>query len=294
METEKILQYIRETANDEPRDLIPVNGGLSEAEKYKVTLSGCEWMVKITSGDSKRDTWYRKLGKYSTDQMANPKMHRLFIDGNLCLLSTWITGENLEEKLKIATPSQLTDYGIQAASILLHLHKETLEYPQYSKSLTNRIISACNQIDELKLTFPGYKECLAFLIDAAKYHKAEQIGFLHQDIRPENFIVHGDKLILIDFENGSLGERAADFSYLTTMGKSEHHAFSRILIDTYLQNVDDQTFWRDNLLYSTLQVVEYAIWKWKTKGKQTYFQAENLMQQYDAFKSVQPYWWKNI
>lgn len=293
METEQILKYIRQTADAEPQDLIPISGGLSATEKYRVTIGGQKWMAKITAGSAKREAWYRKLSERSNDQLATPRMHKLFDDGNMCLLSPWIEGESLEEKLKDTTHCKLIDYAVQSANILLHLHKESFEYPDYSQLLTNRILSACAQVDKLGLTFPGHRECCSFLLDAAKTHKAEHICFVHQDIRPENFIVNGERLVLIDFENGSLGERAADFAYLTTMGNPEHRAFARVLIDSYLQSVDSRSFWQDNLLYSALQVVEYAVWKWQNKGRQMHLQAENMMRQYDNLKSVQPRWWKD-
>lgn len=294
MHKSKILEYICQTASSEPEYLIPVNGGLSATEKYKAKLNGQEWMVKLTTGNQRRNMWYQELGKRTNEQMATPKMHKLFEDGILCLISPWIVGENLESKLMYAMPSQVRDYGIQAAHILLNLHKKSFEYSEYRKMLLNRINNACNQVSRLGLTFPGYKECCDFLKKTADTCTINHVCFVHKDIRPENFIVQGENLYLIDFDNGSLGERVTDFSYLTTLGRSEHYLFSQAVIETYLETEDSNDFWQKNLLYSILQVVEYAIWKYKTKGKQVYYQAENLIQQYDNFKDIKPYWLKKL
>jgi hypothetical protein len=67
-------------------------------------------MVKILPGNPMRELWYAELNKRSNNQMANPKMHKLFPDGNLCLLSPWIEGECLEKHLQFATKDQIDKY----------------------------------------------------------------------------------------------------------------------------------------------------------------------------------------
>lgn len=294
MDEKQIFEYIYKTTGSEAESLTPVNGGLSATEKYKAKVNGQEWMVKISTGNSTRDMWYRELEKRSNAQMANPKMHKLFEDGTLCLLSPWINGESLEYKLRYATNEQVQNYGIQAAQILCELHKEPFDYPEYSKKFASRVNNACDEVEQLGLNFPGHKQCCSYLKDKIATYSTKHVCFVHKDVRPENFIVKKEKIHLIDFDNGSLGERVADFSYLTTMGGTEFFKFSRVLIEKYLELINDNGFWEKNLLYSTLQVVEYAIWKWKVKGRQVYYQAENLMNQYDNFRAIKPYWWDNI
>lgn len=291
MRTEQILEYIRLTVNEEPDSLESVNGGLTQAEKYKVRFVGKSWMVKILQGDSKRNIWYEELNKRSNDQMANPKFHRLFEDGTLCLVSPWINGENLESCLAECTPEMAQAYGKQAARILLQLHKETVELVPYAQRFYEKTISICEQVESLGLTFPGHNECVAYLRQKVETRKPSAFSFVHRDVRPENFIISDGKLYLIDFDNGSLGEYAADFPYLTTMVRPEQQVFSKALIEAYCHGTDMSAFWEDNLFYSTLQVVDYAIWKWHAKGRQVQLQADNLLYQYDCFSSFIPKWW---
>lgn len=290
MDIIRILDYVCQTAGSVPEELVPVDGGLSKADKYKALLNGREWMVKVVPGTPVRDLWYRELDNRSNDQMANPKMHKLFDDGTLCLLSPWIPGKSLESCLKCAKAEQVEDYGMQAAQILLHLHEIPYSYPEYKQRLSDRVNMACCQVENIGLKFTGHQQCCEFLKKAINVN-FDQVCFVHRDIRPENFIVHDERLHLIDFDNGSLGERATDFSYLTTMGYEEHRAFAKAVIRQYLAAVDSTDFWQKNLFYSTLQVVEYAIWKYQNKGRQMRLQAENLLEQYDNFRQLIPYWW---
>ena len=286
-----VISYIEQTANASPEFIAPVSGGATNVIKCKARISGQSFMAKICPGNPRRELWYAELAKHADTRMANPKMHKLFPDGNLCLLSPWIDGENLEKRLPSATKEQIGRYAVQAADILLQLHKTPVDYPAFGGNLANHLKSICAKVEEYGLTFPGKDAACQFLLHAADTHSADRICFVHKDIRPENFVVQNEKLYLIDFENGSLGEREADFPYLTTMVRPDHHVWAKHLIEYYISEAGNTDFWENNLLYSTLQVADYAIWKWETKKRQVAIQAENLLNQYDGFTKRIPKWW---
>ena len=294
MDEIKVLEYIKQTANATPKYVKPVSGGLTSVIKCKTEICGQTFMVKILPGNSTRDLWYAELNKRCNNQMANPKMHKLFSDGNLCLLSPWITGESLHNRLQFATKEQIDDYAAQASEILLQLHKNPIDYPNYQENLRNRISGLCAKVETYGLTFPGKKTVCDYLMSVAATHTVDHVCFVHKDIRPENFVVQDEKLYLIDFDNGSLGERASDFPYLTTMVWPEHYTFANKLIENYVSKINASSFWQTNLLYSTMQVVDYAIWKWEAKGKQILIQANNLMKQYEGLTKTVPTWWSEF
>lgn len=285
------MEYITQTVGQPPESVEPVSGGLTLVGKYKVTVHGRDWMVKIVPGNANREMWYEALKQRADDRMANPKQFKRFEDGTLCLFAPWIVGDSLETILVNATASEVQAYGKQASELLKKLHSDPIEFPAAGQSMLKRINTACEQVEALKLTFPGHEKCCEFLRQAGEEHVFGKVSILHKDIRPENLIVLNGQLHLIDFENGGVGEPAEDFAYLMTMGRPEHRAFSRALTEYYLQGQDAEKFWQDNLLYSTLQVVEYAIWKWHRKGRQVYHQAKNLMNQYDDLTAGIPKWW---
>lgn len=293
MNQDKIRELITQTAGEQPISLKPVSGGLSDADKFKTRVCGQDWMIKVLPGNTVRDLWYKELAVRSDDRMACPKMHHLFEDGTLCLMSPWIDGESLETRLLRGSKKDLQHFGEQAAEILLKLHQIPFVYPGYEKQLQDRVYRVCAQVEELQLSFPQHEQCCNFLRSSMEKYSVEHVCFVHKDIRPENFVVKDEQLYLIDFDNGSLGERAADFSYLTTMGGEQFFPFSKEILQTYLTEIDFDDFWKKNLLYSTLQVVEYAIWKYQAKGKQVRLQAENLCAQYDGFTRTIPAWWNN-
>lgn len=294
MNQDNIKGLITQTVGEQPDSLEPISGGLSNADKFKARVCGQNWMIKILPGNAVRDLWYKELAVRSDDRMACPKMQHLFEDGTLCLISPWIDGESLETRLLKGNKKDLQRFGEQVAHILLNLHQTPFEYPGYVKQLQDRVYRACAQVEELQLTFPQHEQCCDFLLSSMEKYSADHICFVHKDIRPENFVVKDEQLYLIDFDNGSLGERATDFSYLTTMGGEQFFPFSREVLQTYLTEIDSDEFWQKNLFYSTLQVVEYAIWKYQAKGKQVRLQAENLCVQYDSFKRNIPMWIDDI
>lgn len=288
--TRMLTERIRLTAGAEPELLTPVSGGLSTAEKYKVRINGTEWLAKFTKGTPLRVQWYQELMHRASGQMVNPKAFRLFEDGTLCLLTRWIDGEGLDSRLRSAGPEELRSYGRQAARILLDLHEIPVRFPAYAPRLRERTARACAQARELDLQFPHRETCCEFLSREAERLEISHLCLVHKDIRPENFIIRDEQLYLIDFDNGSLGERATDFSYLTTMGGEEFFPFAGEVLAAYLSQAEAEDFWEKNLFYSTLQVLEYGIWKYRSRGRQMRLQAENLMLQYDDLSERIPLW----
>lgn len=286
-------EQLRLTAGGEPVKVAPVSGGLSASDKFKVRVDGTDWMAKFTPGTPLRLRWYQELEDRSSEQMANAKRFRLFEDGTLCLLSPWIEGESLQDRLRTAGPEMLPLYGQQAAEILLQLHRVPFDYPGYAQQLRQRVASACAQSRELDLSFPHREEICKYLEKETARYETGHLCFVHKDIRPENFIVREDRLYLIDFDNGGLGEPATDFSYLTTMGGTEQFPFAGEVLKAYLSQVDNGDFWEKNLFYSTLQVLEYGIWKFRSRGRQMRLQAENLWEQYAGLTECVPAWMRN-
>lgn len=294
MVSQEVYEIISQTAKSKIETLDNVTGGLSDAIKYKAKINGDFWMVKIFDGTPLRLAWYKELSKLSGGALAVPEMCQLFNENKLCLITPWIEGESLEKKLVTATKSEIANYGVQAADILNTLHSVLISDNSYIERLINRVNNVCKTVEEMNLTFPKRDDCCQFIKNSIKEYAAEDICLVHRDIRPENFIVNNGKLFLFDFDNGGIGEAASDFAYLTTMGAKEHLVFSKEVLSNYLSDNNKQVFWDKNLFYSTLQVMEYAIWKWQIKGKQVYFQADNLIKQYNDFKSNIPAWWKVI
>lgn len=48
------------------------------------------------------------------------------------------------------------------------------------------------------------------------------------------------------------------------------------------------------MIKTILSVLEYAIYKYKTTGRQVHIQAQELMEQYNYFETLIPKWWEKI
>ncbi len=292
MSIDETIALVKKIVGGRVDGIIAVKGGVSGAKTYRAKIEGKEWMVKVLPSGNYRLEWYNQLALRATEKMANPK-YLGEEKGNLCLISPWINGENLEEKLDSLSLSQVDKLGREGGEILSSLHQKEIDYPLYQKAVKDKVCCLINKVNEYGLSFPGKKDCVEFLQKKIKEECKGKIYLTHRDVRPENFILNEKGLYLIDFENGSVGERGSDFVYCTTMGKPEHRRFYHALIEEYLTRVDYKEFWKDNLFYSTMQLLEYAVWKWENREKQVKEQAENLIYQYDNFTSIIPAWWRN-
>lgn len=289
----KIDRYIYSAFKAHARAIEEIKAGCSEAEKYKVKIDNKLWMLKIVKGTSLREMWYRELAKYRGENLIPPKYFHHFNDDVLCLFTPWKEGVILEEYLKSASHSEIENLGKQAANMLLKLHRPKYFFPRYKEHIEQRVEKICDDIKKYSLEFPGNLLCCNFMLDYLKNYSVDSVRLVHRDIRPENFIVSNGNLMLIDFENGGIGEYVEDFSYLTTIIPPEHYNFSEIVLKNYLENINQEEFWNKNMFFSTLKVAEYAVWKFKRSGRQMKYQAENLMKQYNCFSSVYPEWLVN-
>ena len=290
---ERLTQMVSNSVNI----LFPVDQGLSGCSKFKVEMDNRYWMAKIFHSTSNRVLWYKELGKLQGGKLAVPEVVRFSADGVLCLLTPWIDGTGLEDALQEVgnTGIEIKSYAVQAANLIKELHRK--KFPMTAddckKRLMHRIDCACKEAERLKLAFPHVLESIQFLRKAGLERACDDMCFVHMDIRPENFILQNGQLYLIDFDNGGLGESVSDFVYLTTMGPGTHHSFTYYLLNSYWGESIPSEFWEGNLVYSTLQMVEYAIWKYNNRGKQVLHQANNIWNQYDGFTSSVPLWWRD-
>ena len=270
---------------------LEITDGCSGALKYKVSFNGQAWMAKVIKISPDRIQWYQGLAEIREPGLAIPDIYTMPDTSKVLILAPWVSGVRLDSVLGFSDPSVSAKYGRLAALLLKRLHHKSVMDSGYPDRLKARVDRLCSVVMQYELSFPARDVCMDFVKTYVKYIHPMRIAYLHRDIRPENFIVCENTISLIDFDNGSVGESEADFVYLTTMGESKHRAFAKSLILNYLDGCVTNEFWEKNLFYSTLQVMEYAVWKWEVKQKQMLLQAQNLLLQYDCFQSIEPLWW---
>ncbi|MSC86653.1 hypothetical protein EAI89_22965 [Eubacterium sp. am_0171] len=294
MDKNEFCEIFRQLTGARAESCIEITQGNSSALKYKVSSNGHHWMAKMLEASTERIRWYNSLAEIHGLGLAIPDMYITPDESKLLLLSPFINGTGLDSLIEFSNPTIISEYGRQAAMLMKRLHHRTLINDNYSEDLKARVDQICNTVMMHRLSFPGLDACIDFVKSYSAFAHPGKLGALHRDVRPENFVVGEKGLSLIDFENGCVGELEADFVYLTTMGETKHRHFAKSLLLNYMDGCVTSEFWGKNLFYSTLQVMEYAVWKWETKQKQISCQAHNLMIQYNSLKSIEPLWWNEV
>ena len=292
MDKLEMAEIIRTSHGFDIEEITEVSGGISGADKFKVRFDGKNWIAKIVEASEERVRWYEALAQTECEYLAVPRYISALGHNKALCIAPWIDGQMLETVFSSLDSETIQEFGRQTASVLKELHSRKTGITGYEKLLKLKTDRLCSGLNDQCADFPGKDECIKYIQQYAEKIAIDSVACLHRDIRPENIIINNRHVCLIDFDNGMFGEPEADFVYLTTMGDKAHIPFSVAVIRSYLKGCDEQKFWEKNMFYSTLQVMDYTLWKYQRKGRVSKNQVQNLLDQYDHFRSPEPVWMK--
>ena len=255
------LEKISETLRQGIQSAECIAGGKSGARSYKVISSNGTWVAKLFPEKPRMEEWYSLVRSLDQPQLVCARFSKTVGDGEVCTAAEWIEGECLEDHL-LAHPETSFDYGRQAAGLLRILHgkhlDETMLGIPYHEILKNRIRTTIDQIDRCDISLPHFENFRSFLMTAVDDLKWGPVTLIHNDIRPANFMISKDRLFLIDFENGGIGESVQDFASLMTTASAAFYPFTLGFFTEYMQNGLTGDFIPKSLLYSVLHVLRDA------------------------------------
>ena len=169
------FRLIRALISDGSIRISTVGGGISPAGKYRVEAGGRVWMCKCFQAKPRIGEWYALVKAAGCPQLAGAEKWLEDEAGRICVLAPWIDGTELGTYLR-SHPERMEDCGLAAGRLLRRLH-------------------------QIPLTG------VAGIPDG-------KMSLLHNDLKPEHFILRDGRPYLIDFENGSIGDPEADIRRL--------------------------------------------------------------------------------
>lgn len=288
--------------------LSAIGGGLSEDIKVKASCEGREYIVKVIEGHAEHHTykpdravWYQVLGRI---RRGNPGVLGPVWYGaareHVVTVTEWIKGEQLNEYF-VSNPETMVRYGKAVGTLLYELHHQEFVRQMITAKKVKAADKNCRVMDALlqeihehDIVFSGMDQAAAYLEANQGVISEERAGIVHNDIRPENFLLADGQIYIYDFDSGTINDCFADFTYLSAMSQAYYRPFSYAVIMSYFQEAVPMEFWRANLWFCIIKLFDYAVYKYRKKGKMIVNQAENFRETFDDYKNAVPGWWQDM
>ncbi len=285
--------------------LSEVAGGLSDDVKLKAVTDGGSYIVKIVEGkrrktpeNEKRLVWYRALCRANEEdeRIVCPKWFD-FIDNHVVTVTEWVPGISLEEYL-YKNPDEQIKYGKEFGRLLYKIHnfdfvKEGIANSgeRFAPKTIKRVDDLLDCVERLGITFTGIEKVTEYLRENKDVISEDRMGILHDDIRLENVIINGGNISLFDFDSGTIGDCYGDFAYLTALADKDFKVFAYAVIMAYFDGKVPDGFWKVNLYFCMIKLLEYAVFKFNKCGKMIVKQAESCKKIFRDYEEVIPDWW---
>lgn len=303
----KYLPFIDKCFSPVKYVLAEIEAGLSDDVKFRADLNGQSYIVKIVEGrreapyDANRIIWYRALcmANKLDGRIVCPKWFD-YIGDHVVTITGWKRGISLEEYL-YNNPDKMTEYGIEIGKLLHKIHNFGFIKSEIKKSgekfapkILKKVDGLLESVGRLNISFAGIEKVTAYLRENGHVVSEDRAGILHNDVRPENFILDDGGIYIFDFDSGTISDCYADFTYLTVLADKTFRVCAYAAIRSYFGGDIPEDFWRANLYFSLIKLLEYAVYKFKKSGKAVVNQAKNFLEVFNNYDDVIPSWWNEI
>lgn len=274
----------------------PINEGLSPAKKYHVWAGEKQYLLKITP-EALNLQKYKVLREmyFAGIPVVAAINWKFYVEDKMTVLVyNWIPGKNLDAILEKCSESEKQYYGRKTAELIKQMHLFDINEFVEKKNPYALFVRYNFCLMRYRANFPYMREINKYIKKRKRIWKhCERLAFTHQDLRPENILVHQDQLYLIDFETASFADPYSDFVFFVSMQPNYQLEYSYALINAYFENTIPEDFWQWTFFYGAMAVQKYAIWKYRVKRKKVKLQAIHFYELYSGLTSVIPVFWRN-
>lgn len=284
------------------REIVQIDKGWSSDIKYYVKdQNNSEYIVRISDInllESKKIEFNNLLKLKNLDlNISNPIEFGTIHNEYLYMILKWIPGIDLENHIENLSIEQQYQLGRDAGIILRKIH--SLNYEIKDQSWYEIYLNKINR------TIKNYKECeekiefeellIKYIYENLELLKTRNIVFQHGDFHIGNFVLHDDKLGVIDFNRSEYGDPWEEFDrYVFTWRKSEY--FATGLIDSYFDNNVPEDFFKLICLYSARNILASIYWATMFGNEEINtmkYNADLIYDSYNGFTTFIPNWYKS-
>jgi len=278
----------------------PIEKGWSEDKKYCATdAAGTRYLLRVSPAVryENRKALYEILQRVAaTGIPMNLPLDFWADDEGVCMLYSWIDGENLTEDALPALPkTEQYAMGYRAGEILRKIH--TVPAPEdqegWEPRFNRKIDTKIRKYRECGLRFEGDEYVLAYIEQNRHLLKGRPQCFQHGDYHANNMMLEHGELRIIDFDRYDFGDPWEEFNRIVWCAQASPH-FATGMVRGYFEGEPPEELFRLLALYiasNTLSSICWAIPFGREQIDILMEQAQDVLRWYDNMRTPVPSWY---
>ncbi len=207
----------------------PLEGGITN-RNFRVTFGGVDYVVRLPGKNTHLLGIDREAERLATREAAElglgPRVAAMF-DDPPCLVTRFVEGRDLTAE-ELREPHAFA----QVARGLRAFHDADLVLPTDFHVLD--VVSAYAKLarvrgGELPAGFDDAHDCAGRVVKAVRGHPEHQPVPCHNDLLTANFLHHGERVVIVDWEYAGMGDRFFDLGNLAVNNELDDADEERLL-----------------------------------------------------------------
>lgn len=284
-------------------EIVPINKGFSNDHKYKVSLTdGKKLLVRVSDQKSiqrKKEEFEILTTVYRLGVTCSEPLHfHVLHSGNVCMVLSYLEGEDGEEALQKYSDADQYRMGIEAGKQLKILHSipAPINMQNWYEQKWMKHMSYYEAYKTCGYTFNHAESIQRFIEEKSELLKNRPSTFQHDDFHPSNIIIHEDRYSgVIDFNRYDWGDPYHDFYKVGLFTSNVSVPFAVGQLHGYFDYNVPSDFWDIYTVYMGMSIFSSIVWSLKQHPSILDSMIGNLhqiMNDHNGFTSSIPAWYK--